>query len=97
VTELLRLGVSVVFDFGGNSASDRNWVRSIFDQARAEHVLHYIRADDQTCRARVQMRNETKSKGVFCGLVTATQVEEVNRYFSPQTAEEGFNVVTYDD
>jgi len=40
VTELLRLGVSVVFDFGGNSASDRNWVRSIFDRARAEHVLH---------------------------------------------------------
>jgi predicted kinase len=96
VTELLRLGVSVVFDFGGNTVRDRNWVRSIFEQANTEHVLHYVRADDAICRARVQARNETQPEGLFFGTVTEAQVEEVNRYFSPPGADERFNVVIYD-
>src|SRR6476661_5563629 len=33
VVDLLRLGVSVVFDFGGNTVRDRSWVRSIFERA----------------------------------------------------------------
>jgi predicted kinase len=44
--DLLRLGVPVVFDFGGNTVRDRNWVRSICRQANAAHVLHYITADE---------------------------------------------------
>ena len=96
VIELLQLGVSVVFDFGGNTVRDRNWVRSIFQQSNSEHVLHYVRADDAMCRARVQARNETKPEGLFFGIVTEAQVEEVNRYFSPPGADERFNVVIYD-
>jgi predicted kinase len=96
VTELLRLGVSVVFDFGGNTVRDRKWVRSIFEQANTEHVLHYLRADDSICRARVQARNEMKPEGLFFGVVTEAQLEEVNRYFSPPGAEERFNVVVYE-
>jgi predicted kinase len=96
VIDLLRLGMSVVLDFGGNTARDRNWVRSIFEQANTEHVLHYLRADDSICRARVQARNETKPQGLFFGVVTEAQLEEVNRYFAPPGAEEGFNVVVYE-
>jgi predicted kinase len=96
VTELLRLGVSVVFDFGGNTVRDRNWVRSIFNEANAEHVLHYIRADDAICRARVRARNETRPEGLFFGIVTDAQVEEVNAYFSPPGADERFNIVICD-
>ena len=96
VIELLQLGVSVVFDFGGNTVRDRNWVRSIFQQSNTEHVLHYVRADDAMCRARVQARNETKPEGLFFGIVTEAQLEEVNRYFSPPGADERFNVVIYD-
>jgi predicted kinase len=96
IMNLLRLGVSVVFDFGGNTVRDRNWVRTIFEEANADHVLHYIRADDQTCRARVQVRNQTKPDGIFFGTVTEAQVEEVNRYFTAPTAEEHFNIIVYD-
>jgi predicted kinase len=94
--DLLRLGVSVVFDFGGNTAQDRRWVRSLFEGAGAEHALHYIVADDVTCRARVRERNETQPAGLFFGVVTDEQVQEVNRYFVPPTVEEGFKVIWYD-
>ena len=30
------------FDFAGNTPNDRAWVRSIFESADADHVLHYI-------------------------------------------------------
>src|SRR5512145_113019 len=42
VAELLRMGVSVVFDFAGNTTKSRQWVRGLFEAAAAEHVLHVI-------------------------------------------------------
>src|SRR4051812_21082283 len=36
--ELLRLGVSVVFDFAGNTAAGRRWVRGLFETAGANHL-----------------------------------------------------------
>src|SRR5439155_16752786 len=63
--DLLKLGTSVVFDFAGNTVNDRQWVRSIFETATADHRLHYILADDGTCRARVRQRNVSKPEGVF--------------------------------
>src|SRR5262245_16909516 len=39
-TELLRLGVSVVLDFSGNTVKARQWVRTVFESAGADHVLH---------------------------------------------------------
>src|SRR5262249_36668950 len=49
---LLRLGVPIVFDFAGNTPNDRAWVRSLFESANADHVLHYIIASDEACKAR---------------------------------------------
>lgn len=94
--EILRLGTSVVFDFGGNTIGDRQWVRSIFETAGADHRLHYLIADDRTCRARVRQRNQTRPAGVFFGEVTESQVDEVNRYFQPPQLCEGFTIVIRD-
>jgi predicted kinase len=93
VVELLRLSIPVVFDFAGNTPRDRAWVRSIFEQADADHVLHVIDVDDETCRARVHARNETKPDGVYFGIVNDEQLDEVNRFFVPPDAAEEFNVV----
>ena len=94
--DLLRLGTSVVFDFAGNTVNDRRWVRSIFETAIADHRLHYVVADDDTCRARVRQRNVSKPEGVFFGVVTDQQVDDVNRFFAPPAAEEGFTIVIHD-
>src|SRR5262249_22246556 len=47
--ELLRLGVSVVLDFGGNAPKARQWVRGLFEAAGADHALHLIEATDAEC------------------------------------------------
>jgi predicted kinase len=94
--DLLKLGTSVVFDFAGNTSSDRRWARSIFESAAADHQLHYIPVDDEMCLVRVRQRNVSKPEGVFFGHVTDQQVEEVNRFFTPPGAEEHFIVVIHD-
>lgn len=94
--DLLKVGTSVVFDFAGNTVNDRRWVQSIFESACADHWLHYILADDDTCKARVRQRNISKPEGVFFGVVTDQQVDEVNKFFVPPTAEEGFMIVIHD-
>ena len=95
--DLLQLGTSVIFDFAGNTVRDREWVRSLFQSAKADHRLHYMRTDDATCKARVRQRNESKPEGVFFGVVTEAQLDEVNRFFTPPGAEEGFTVVVHDE
>ena len=95
--DLLQLGTSVIFDFAGNTVRDREWVRSLFQSAKAGHRLHYLRTDDATCKARVRQRNESKPEGVFFGVVTEAQVDEVNRFFAPPSGEEGFTLVVHDE
>jgi predicted kinase len=94
--DMLKLGTSVVFDFAANTAYDRRWVRSIFEAATADHRLHYVLADDDTCKARVRQRNASQPDGMFFGVVTDQQVDEVNKFFAPPAAEEGFTVVIHD-
>jgi predicted kinase len=89
---LLQLGVPVVFDFAGNTPKDRAWVRSIFDRAKADHVLHHIVASDESCKARLRRRNETKPDGIYFGFVSEDLFDEVTRYFVPPSVQEGFNV-----
>ena len=94
--QLLRIGTSVVFDFAGNTPNDRAWVRSIFESANADHVLHYIVASDESCKARLRLRNETKPEGLYFGFVSEDRFDEVTRYFTPPSDQEKFHVMYYD-
>jgi predicted kinase len=93
--DLLKLGMSVVLDFAGNTSRERAWVRSIFETARAQHVLHILDVDDATCRRRVRQRNELQPPGVFFGVVTDQQLDEVNRFFEPPLADEDFRMLVH--
>lgn len=93
---LLQLGVPVVFDFAGNTPKDRAWVRSIFESANADHVLHYIEASDEACKARLRFRNERKPEGTYFGFVSEDRFDEVTRYFNPPSDEENFHVICYE-
>ena len=95
-TELLRHGISIVFDFAGNTAKDRAWVKSIFGMAGADHMLHVIAASDQLCKARIRLRNETKQAGIYFGTVTEAQFDEVTRHFVAPSPLEGFKLTTYE-
>jgi predicted kinase len=68
--ELLRLGVSVAFDFSGNTPKARHWVRGLFEAAGADHVLHLIEASDAECLANIHKRNDEKPAGVYWGYMS---------------------------
>src|SRR5580704_9621162 len=93
---LLQLDVSVVFDFAGNTPTDRAWVKSLFAAADADHVLHYIVASDEACKARLRLRNETKPEGLYFGFVSEDRFDEVTRYFAPPSDQENFHVIYYE-
>jgi predicted kinase len=94
--QLLELGTSIVFDFAGNTPKDRAWVRSIFEAAGADHVLHFIVASDELCKVRLRLRNETKPEGLYYGTVTEATFESVTRYFVPPSDQEKFQVKRYE-
>jgi predicted kinase len=91
-SELLRLGVSVVFDFSGNTVKHREWVRSVFETANADHLLHVIEATDSQCLANIHRRNLEKPSGIYWGHVTDERFHGVTVYFVPPQPGEGFRI-----
>jgi len=96
VTDLLKLGVSVVFDFAGNTPADRAWVRTIVQRAGADHVLHVIEASDALCKARLRQRNAAKPEGLYYGDVSEELFDAVTRHFVAPSDKEGFNIISYE-
>jgi predicted kinase len=95
VVELLRLGVSVVFDFGGNMRTHRAWTRGLFEAAGADHLLHVIDATDEECLARVHRRNTEQPEGVYWGHVTDEIFRAVLPYIAPPAPDEGFRIAVH--
>jgi predicted kinase len=90
--DLLRLGVSVVFDFAGNTVKSRQWVRAVFDAANADHLLHVIEASDAECLANIHRRNDEKPPGVYWGYVSDATFHAVTAHYAPPQPEEGFRI-----
>jgi predicted kinase len=93
VTELLRMGVSVVLDVPANTANGRAWIRSLFETAGVDHVLHWIDGTDAECLANVHRRNAEQPAGVYWGPVSDDQFRGVLPYIVPPSPDENFNVV----
>ena len=91
-SELLRLGVSVVFDFAGNTVKSRQWVRAAFEAANADHLLHVIEASDAECLANIHRRNDEKPPGVYWGYVSDATFHAVTAHYAPPQPEEGFRI-----
>lgn len=93
VTELLSKDVSVVMDFPANVPVARLWVRSIFEAANANHLLHFVNTPNERCIEQLQKRNREKPEGSM--EMTVEQFEYVTSLFiAPQEAE-GFRIQEY--
>ena len=90
--DLLRLGVSVVFDFAGNTVKSRQWVRGVFETAGTDHLLHVIEASDAECLANIHRRNEERPAGIYWGQVADELFHAVTVHFATPRSEEGFRV-----
>jgi len=90
--EPLAMGVSVVFDFFGNTVKSRQWVRGVFEAAGADHVLHVIEATDDQCLANIHRRNDEKPPGVYWGYVSDDTFHTVTVHYVPPAPDEGFRL-----
>jgi hypothetical protein len=68
-------------------------VRTIFEEADADHLLHELVVLDDVCKGRVRARNEAKPPGLFFGVVSEALVDEVNQYYVAPTEAERFRIV----
>ena len=87
-TRLLELGVSVVFDFAGNTPSHRAWVKAIAEGARADHLLHVLDVPTAECKRRLHERNATKPAGLYYGDVSDELFDAVVQHIVLPTDDE---------
>jgi len=91
--ELLQAGRSVVLDFPANSRESRAWFRSVFEQAGAGHVLHFVDTADALCLQQIARRNVERPEGSHH--LTEAQFDYISSFFEPPEAAEGFQVQTH--
>jgi predicted kinase len=90
IHDLLRIGVSVVLDFPANTPSIRGWMRTLFEEADADHCLHFLDVPDEICKARLRARNAI---GAHDFAATDAQFDLITSYFVPPSEAEGFKVI----
>ncbi|MGE8131945.1 AAA family ATPase [Methylobacterium sp. NPDC080182] len=90
--DLLRNGLSVVLDFPANTPNSRAWMRTLFEDARCAHQLHYLDVPDQVCKARLKRRNES---GEHEFIVSDEEFDLITAYFVPPSLDEGFEVFVH--
>jgi predicted kinase len=88
--DLLHAGCSVVLDYPANTRAARAWMRSLYEQAGASHVLHYVATSDPTCLARIGQRNGEKPEGSH--QLSEEDFAHISSFFEAPDVAEGFNI-----
>lgn len=92
LVSLLRNGLSVVLDFPANTLANRQWMKTLIDQAGVDNRLHYLDVPDDVCRERLRARN---SSGTHDFAATDAQFDLITRYFVAPDESEGFTIIRY--
>ena len=94
VQDLLSRGVSVVLDFPGNTRTQRQWFRELFEGANVEHELHFIDAPDDLCKRQLRQRSEALPAG--SAWTTDAEFDAITAYFQAPAEDENFNVIRHE-
>ncbi|MCX7553289.1 ATP-binding protein [Marinicella sp. S1101] len=89
VQSILSSGTDVVMDFPANTRSQRDWFRSIFSEIGAPHNLIYIDIPNEVCLEQIEKRRTEQPERANTD--TPDMFEQVTKYFTAPTSEEGFN------
>ena len=92
VIDLLSAGVTVVLDFPANTSQDRQWSRGLADAAQVSHCVHYLGAEDDTCRGRLHLRNR-RSTHEFAA--TNAEFDLITSYFRAPDEDEGLQTTIH--
>jgi len=93
VSALLALGTSVVLDFPGNTRPQRAWFRELFEQAGADHELHFIDAPEALCKR--QLRERSKQLPPGTPWTSEAEFDVIMAHFVAPAEDEGFNVIPH--
>jgi predicted kinase len=83
---LLRLGVSVVLDFGCWTRVERDTLRTLAKAAGARVQIHFCEAPLGELQRRLTERNQALPPDTFA--VTAEQVAQMHPHFEPRATDE---------
>ena len=92
IIDILRQGLSIVLDSPANTVRNRNWMRSLIDQAGVAHELHVLDVPDTICKQRLRERN---AGGKHPFQVSEEEYDLIASYFVPPEPSEGFNVIVH--
>lgn len=92
VIDMLKAGMCVVLDFPANTLADRQWLRSLADDAQVKHRLHFLDVEDDICLARLHARNE-RAEHDFAA--TDAQFRLITRYFQTPHTDEGLDILVH--
>ncbi len=92
LVDLLRSGLSLVLDFPANTPGSRAWMRTLFEDARCAHRLHYLDVAEEVCKARLHRRN---ASGEHEFTVSDEDFDLFTAHFVPPGAEEAFEVILH--
>jgi predicted kinase len=95
IVDILRSGSSVVLDFAGNTPSERAWIRTLFEEAGAPHILHCLTVSEEVCLQRLKHRNKQKPEGIFFAETSEADFFLITSYFQLPQEEENFHVKFY--
>ena len=90
---LLARGLSVVLDFPGNTAKQRAWFRTLFEDAGVAHELHFIEASDALCKRQLKQRSADLPPGT--AWTTDAEFDAITAYFEAPSTDERFNVIRH--
>ena len=93
VVELLAAKQSVVLDLPANTRTSRAWIRSLYEAARADHVLHYIDVPDRTCLQHIEKRNSERPEGSHH--LTEADFVYISSLFEAPEPDEGFSIESH--
>lgn len=91
ISALLSQGLSVVLDFPGNTKTQREWFRALFESAIAEHELHYVDVPDEVCKR--QLRERSKHLPEDSAFTSEAEFDAITKYFQEPSDDEGFNII----
>ncbi len=93
IVDLLSRGTSVVLDHPGNTRKQRQWFRDLFEHANVPHELHFIDADDDTCKRQLKQRSAALPAG--SAWTTDAEFDAITAYFQPPADDENFNLIRH--
>ena len=94
ICTLLSRGTSIVLDFPGNTRTQRDWFRVLFERANSDHELHFIDVPDDLCKAQLRERSRHLAEGA--AWTSDAEFDAITKFFQPPAADEGFNIIRHE-